>query len=190
MPGNTGSKTKRVMVMDNRSFEKVEAHASLLCKTKKSCRSECLDLNCKMKLRFLSRFEAKSFPWRRTKSLLESDIYSRERLKWWWCLTMKWLFTLSYEDKPVTTANNKVLSLPCLMLAWRAATRPTTSLSRHFQAPKRRVIQNASFSARPAGLASKVLFRKDGTPRSKVKGLAIGAWITLLLGGQKFKIWG
>ncbi|EDR04413.1 uncharacterized protein LACBIDRAFT_304683 [Laccaria bicolor S238N-H82] len=61
------------------------------------------------------------------------------------------------------------------MLAWRAATRPTSSLSRNFQAPRRRIIHNASFSARPAGLASKFFFRKDGTPRSKVKGLVIGA---------------
>ena len=69
------------------------------------------------------------------------------------------------------------------MLAWRAATRSTCSLSRHLQAPRRRIIHNASFSARPAGLASKFLFRKDGTPRSKVKGLVIGTCIALLLGG-------
>ena len=69
------------------------------------------------------------------------------------------------------------------MLAWRAATWPTCSLSRHLQAHRRLIIHNVSFSARPAGLASKVLFRKDGTPRSKVKGLVIGTCIASLLGG-------
>ena len=70
------------------------------------------------------------------------------------------------------------------LVAWRANTRPACSLSRHLvQASRRRIIHNASFSARPAGLVSKILFRKHGTPRSKVKGLAIGMCITLLLSG-------